>query len=147
MNNKMEAIFRKEVARLARKEVKAAVEPLRKEIVRLKASQRQLRRTVAREMGREPSKPPAFELPKPADTDAARIGPRWIRAMRKRHRISQQQLADLLGVSMSAVGSWEYSRSKPGTKNRAKLVALRRMNRKEIESLLADSQKPKPPSA
>lgn len=143
MYNKMEAVFRKEVRRLARKEVKAAVEPLRQEIVRLKATQRQLRRTVAREVGREPSKPPAFALPKPADTDSARIGPRWIRAMRKRHRISQQQLADILGVSMSAVGSWEYSRSKPGTKNRAKLVAIRRMNRKEIESLISIANSPK----
>jgi len=141
---KMESALRDEIARLARKEVKAGIDPLLKEIKRLKEGQRTLKRATAKGVAPAKVKPPKLELPPEAEAGAARIGPRWIRALRKRNKISQGQLADLVGVSLSAVGSWEYGRVKPGGENKAKLVALRKMSKPEVKALLGgNAEKPK----
>jgi len=144
---RMESALRDEIARLARKEVKAVIDPLLKEIKRLKEGQRTLKRATAKGVAPAKVKPPTLELPTQKAVEEARIGPRWLKALRKRNKISQGQLADLVGVSMSAVGSWEYGIAKPGGENKAKLVALRKMGKREVKALLAGGAAEEKPKA
>ena len=142
---KMESAFRDEIARLARKEIKSATDPLKKQVKELKAQLRALKKVAASGNAPAATKPAALKLPPKTEVEAARIGPRWIKALRKRNKLSQQQLADLVGVSISAVGSWEYGKAKPGGENKAKLVALRGMGKPEVKALVAGKAAPKKP--
>ena len=134
---RMESALREEIARLARKEVKNATDPLRKQIKGLKVALRKIRRE-ARNGARVQTKKTGLDLHASArEVAETRIGPRWIKALRKRHTLSQNQLADILEVSMSAVGSWEYGRAKPAGANREALVALRKLKPGELKAMMA----------
>jgi len=57
--------------------------------------------------------------------------------MAKRDSDTQGELAALVGVSTSAVGSWEYGKAKPEGHNREALVALRKLGKREVAGILA----------
>jgi DNA-binding transcriptional regulator YiaG len=60
----------------------------------------------------------------------ARVSALLIKKLRARLGITQGELATLIGVSTSAVGSWEYGKAKPEGHNREALVALRKLGRR-----------------
>ena len=60
-----------------------------------------------------------------------------IRTLRSRLDISQADLAQLVGVSAVAVGSWESGKSRPRPETKARIVALRALGRREVRRLLA----------
>jgi len=144
---KMESTLRGEIARLARKEIAFAVGPLTKQLVEFKKQVRTLKKAAAAGKPVAAVKPTKLELPSGKEVAESRIGPRWIKALRKRLGLSQGKLADIVGVSMSAVGSWEYGRAKPGGKNKAALVALRKLNKKGLRAMLGagDAKAPAKP--
>ncbi len=55
--------------------------------------------------------------------------------LRKEHNLSQEQLADELGVSRQAVSKWERGEASPDTDN---LIALARIYDTSLDSLLFD---------
>ena len=140
---KMESALREEISRLAKREIRTALKPLQKQIKDLRDQVRIAKKAAAEGKPAAELKPAKLELPSQEEADAARIGARWIKALRKRNKLSQGQLADLVGVSLSAVGSWEYGRAKPQGENRARLVALRAMSKPDVQSLLGEAAKPK----
>jgi DNA-binding transcriptional regulator YiaG len=71
------------------------------------------------------------------EVKAARLSPGLIKKLRARLGITQGELAALVGVSTSAIGSWEYGKAKPEGRNREALVALRRLGRREVRGILA----------
>jgi len=73
----------------------------------------------------------------PEEVKAARISSGLIKRLRKRLGITQGELAALVGVSTSAVGSWEYGKAKPEGHNREALVALRKLGKREVRGILA----------
>jgi DNA-binding transcriptional regulator YiaG len=73
----------------------------------------------------------------PEEVKAARLSPLLIKKLRARLAITQGELATLVGVSMSAVGSWEYGKAKPEGHNREALVALRKLGKREVRGILA----------
>jgi DNA-binding transcriptional regulator YiaG len=75
----------------------------------------------------------------PEEVKASRISPGLIKKLRARLGITQGELATLVGVSMSAVGSWEYGKAKPEGHNREALVALRKLGKRkrEVRGILA----------
>jgi DNA-binding transcriptional regulator YiaG len=102
-----------------------------------------LRKTVAvlARLGAEFQAQQAAERAKlavaPEEVKAARISPGLIKKLRARLGITQGDLATLVGVSMSAVGSWEYGKAKPEGHNREALVALRKLGKREVRGILA----------
>jgi transcriptional regulator with XRE-family HTH domain len=60
-----------------------------------------------------------------------------IKKLRRRLGITQSELATLVGVSHSAVGSWEYGKARPEGRNREALVALRGLGKREVRRILA----------
>jgi superfamily II DNA or RNA helicase/DNA-binding XRE family transcriptional regulator len=72
------------------------------------------------------------------------MDPAAIRSLRKRKDLTQQQFAELLGVSFVTLNRWENGQSKPSAMGRAKLLRLARHGTPEPEgahlgSTLADS--------
>jgi len=73
----------------------------------------------------------------PEEVKAARLSPLLIKKLRVRLGITQGELATIVGVSTSAVGSWEYGNAKPEGHNREALVALRKLGKRDVAGILA----------
>jgi DNA-binding transcriptional regulator YiaG len=140
---KIEQAIRDAVARGARREVRRVAGPLRRELRRARAAVKALRqeigalralaerwRTVQGERGWEPGV-------SEEEARAARLSPKLVRALRTRLGLSQASLGQLVGVSGAAVVAWERGRAAPAGRNRAALVALRRVGRRDAKRLLA----------
>jgi len=140
---KMEQMLRAEITRLAKKQVRPTYLPLARDVRRLKRTVSGLRKTVAvlARLGTELQAERAAERAKlaaaPEEVQAARISPLLIKKLRARLGITQGELATLVGVSTSAVGSWEYGKAKPEGHNREALVALRKLGKREVAGILA----------
>ena len=135
-------VLKFEIQRLARKEVRAAVTPLLKQVRELKRAQAQqkailssLNRTVqALAKGIDTGEAPA--QPAEEDVRRARISPASVRRQRKRLKLSQKQMADLLGVSTGSIVGWEAGKSSPRGKNRAAFLGVRDMGAQEAKRRL-----------
>jgi len=144
---KLESVIRESIARGARRQIRVAVMPLRREVLRLRRNVAGLRgalRTLhqsaagwKRMMEAAPPVPPVSE----AEAKAARLSPRLIQSLRKRLGLSQMALARLVGVSAPAVAHWEAGASTPTGQNRGTLVALRKVGKREVNQLLAQRVK------
>ena len=137
------ATLKAEITRLAKKQVRAANLPLARDVRRLKRTVSALRKTVVvlSRLGAELQAERAAERSKlaaaPEEVKAARISPGLIKKLRSRLGVTQGELATLVGVSQSAVGSWEYAKAKPEGHNREALVALRKLGKREVRGILA----------
>jgi DNA-binding transcriptional regulator YiaG len=140
---KMEQTLKSEITRLAKKQLRATCLPLAHDVRRLKRTVSALRKTVAvlARLGTKLQAERTAERAKlgvaPEEAKAARLSPLLIKKLRKRLKITQSELATLIGVSMSAVGSWEYWKARPEGHNREALVALRKLGKREVAGILA----------
>lgn len=141
---KVENALKAEITRLARKELRVTVEPMTKEIRRLKRTVAGLSRTLAGlektvAMHARSRRAGAAQPEAGADeVRAARISPGTIKNLRKKLGISQEKLAALLGVSPGAVAAWEQDRARPRGGNKAALAALRKLGKREVKRILAE---------
>ena len=139
---KLETVIKEAIARGARRQVRVVVTPLRREVVRLRKKVTDLHATVTtlrrsavgwkRLMEAAPAIPQVSE----EDAKAARLSPRLIASLRRRLGLSQMAMARLVGVSAPAVAHWEAGASTVTGQNRANLVALRRVGKREVKELL-----------
>lgn len=139
---KLEATLKSEISRLARREIRLAQGPLVAQIRTLSRrvraltteTQRLNRATRKLESARAAT---AAELKVPqSELASSRMSPGLIKKLRGRHSITQQQLAQLVGVSAAAVQSWEQGIARPTGNNREALVALRKMAAAEVAKLM-----------
>jgi DNA-binding transcriptional regulator YiaG len=154
---KIEMAIRDAIARGARKHVRSAATPLRRDVRRLRQAVRELRAQLValREVAARWKESHAGRGWAPAVSEeearAARLSPTLIRKLRHRLALSQAAVARLVGVSAAAVVQWEQGRAAPGGKNRAALVGLRRLGRRQAKRLLAsfatEGRKPRRPAA
>lgn len=145
---KIETAIRDGIARGARRQVRLAIGPLRRELRRLRGVIGQLRRDLAalrqvaarwQRAGEGMSRRPE---PSEEEARAARLSPGLVRKLRLRLGLRQSGLARLVGVSAGAVVQWESGRSAPAGQNRRALVGLRKLGRRDVSRLLADLPKP-----
>lgn len=74
------------------------------------------------------------ELDKMADLEKAKmVNPQ---AIREKFDLTQQELAQIMGVSSAAVSVWEKGESYPNSTNSAKLIHVSNMTKDEIEKAL-----------
>lgn len=145
---KIEETLKAEIARLARKELRATVAPLSKNMRDLKRTVSRLARMVdklkkAAEQETHHRAGKKGQLQASEDiVKAARISATTIKNLRKKLGVSQEKLAALLDVSPAAVAFWEQGRAKPRGKNRAALVALREIGRRDVKRILGEKGVP-----
>jgi len=139
---KMEEAMRSEIARLTSKEIRATCIPLARDVRQLKRTVAHLSRVVAslEKLGGELKEKKLAQKAKleadPAEVEAARFSAGLIRKLRKRLGLTQAQLASLVGVSGATVTFWEQGRNRPTEANKASLVALRKLGRRDVKALL-----------
>jgi len=147
---RIEQAFKAEISRLARREARVFFVPLKKQVVELKKEVAALRKEVKAQAGRIKElttklgmiyTPEAVlagaETPPPEKT---RLSPALIRKLRKRLKISQAELAKLVGVSLGTVGNWESGKVKPKPEYRVKLVSLRRYGVTQVRTMLREME-------
>jgi DNA-binding transcriptional regulator YiaG len=132
------ALLKSEISRLAKKEVRKEVAPLRKitagyrrEIAQLKRALASLNRT-AKQLAKPRTSP---EM----STDAGppvRFVAKGLVSLRRRLGVSADQLARLLGVSMQSVYNWERKKATPRKEQVAAIAALRGIGKKEAHQRL-----------
>ena len=111
--------MREEISRLTRKEARTACDPLYNQIQVLKKTIRdqrdviiKLQKNLARLEIRTPSSSQVLNSEE-GGTDKVRISPASIKRHRKRLKISQGEMGQLLKVSTNTVVRWEAGTSKP----------------------------------
>jgi DNA-binding transcriptional regulator YiaG len=140
---KLETVIKEAIARGARRQVRVGVTPLRREVVRLRRKVTDLQATVTtlrrNAVGWKRLMEAASAIPHVSEEDAkaARLSPRLIESVRRRLGLSQMALARLVGVSAAAVAHWVAGDSTPTGQNRAALVGLRKVGKREVKELLA----------
>jgi len=140
---KVETIIKSEIVRLAKREMRKVVTPLRRDVRALKNGASQLRKAVlglerfiAIQKKEWEKKPPLKAAPEEVAT--ARLSPRLIRSLRRRLGLSQRGLARLAGVSPLAVYQWESGTFKPKQEKKGVLIALRKLGRRDAKKLLEE---------
>lgn len=69
---------------------------------------------------------------------SARITGKVVKNLRKKLGISQEKLAALLDVSPGAVAFCEQGRARPRSDNKAAIIALRTLGRRDVKRMLKD---------
>jgi len=138
------ALFKSEITRLARREVKAAVEPLRK----INAVQRrhiaELRRDVAALQKRVDALSKASPAPRATVatsdgvTTSTRFSAKGLKSLRARLGLSASDFGRLANASGQSVYNWETGKTVPGATQRATLASLRGLGKREAAKRLAD---------
>jgi DNA-binding transcriptional regulator YiaG len=147
---KVESIFRAEMVRLARREMRKDLLPLRRDVRSFRATISQLRKSVSelerfatqqKKVSREEGIP--LEVP-PEEVKKARFSPRLIKSLRKRLSVTQKELAALAGVTVGAVFQWEKGIFEPAEGKKKTLIALRKLGRREARRILNEQKAKKP---
>jgi DNA-binding transcriptional regulator YiaG len=135
------SVLREEIGRLARKEIRREVGPLKKTNSELRrtvsalktemtALQRQIKFLEKQEKRR------LEEDPKEMPTKAVRFSPKWVKADRHRLGLSAKDYGALIGVSSLTIYSWESGKSKPRAKRLAAWAEVRGIGKREAQRRL-----------
>jgi DNA-binding transcriptional regulator YiaG len=144
------AVLREEIRRLARKEIREQIAPLKKSMTelrkRLSDAQREigtLQKTVRTLEAEEARR--LTTAPKPEPESRIRFSPKWVAADRARLGLSADDYGRLVGVSGQTIYAWERGTSKPRKERLAAWAAVRgigkRAARQRLELLDRTQQK------
>jgi DNA-binding transcriptional regulator YiaG len=132
-------ILKQEIIRLARKTAKPEIDKLKHDIAELKRYVTEQAKLI-KKLETEVTTPADAKAPVVATDEAPgtikRLGPKLIRAQRKRLGLSQREFALLLGVSTNTLVLWESGKTAPREKVRAQFAAIREMGRREANQKL-----------
>mgnify|MGYP003592213758 CR=1 FL=1 len=138
-------MLQQEIMRLARKETRAAIQPLAAVLRERKKQIRELQEQVVR-LNRQckalaAALPKNLAPPKPeeeAEGARLRITSKGMKSLRKRLRLTQIEFAKLLRVSPQAVWKWEHHSGaiRAQSRTRQTLLQVRQMGAKEAQDHL-----------
>jgi DNA-binding transcriptional regulator YiaG len=143
-------VLREEIQRLAKKQVKLGLSPLKRDHMRLKKSVADLRRQVAalNGMNRELLKKVTPVVAEGATEKAATLRPtsKGLDKLRRRLGLTQVQFGRLLGVSGQAVAHWaaEDGRVRMRNATLAALAGIQNIGKREALRRLNAIVEPKP---
>ncbi len=136
------AVLKDEIARIARKEVRAQTEDFRKTSAQYRAHIAALRRRVdelERQLKRV-SKTSARAATPEADEESQgpprRFSASRLAAQRRKLGLSAADFATLLGVSGQSVYKWEHGEARPRAKQLEAIAALRGIGKREAAQRL-----------
>jgi DNA-binding transcriptional regulator YiaG len=129
-------VLKAETSRLARKEAKALVEPLRKanaqyrrDIAELKRQLQAMTREVEFLTRQEQKR---VQAPAPASAaNGKRFSPAGLAAHRERLGLAAADYAELVGVSTQTIYNWEKGKSVPRKEQLAALAAVKGIGKRE----------------
>lgn len=135
----LSTILKGEITRLARKEIRAAVDPVRKanagqrkEIAELKRQIAALQRDL--KASRKPSKVVAQEGEASGRT---RFSAKGLKSLRAKLGLSAGEFGLLVGASGQSIYKWETGKALPRASQQAALAAVRGIGKREAANRLA----------
>lgn len=135
----LSSILKSEIARLARKEIKGAIDPLRKANVGFRREIAELKRQVAAlqrdlKASSKSSKSRVERVGKSAGN--TRFVPKGLKSLRARLGLSASDFGRLIGASGQSVYNWEAGKTVPRGAQQAALAALRGLGKREAANRL-----------
>lgn len=134
------SVLKSEITRLARKEIRGAVEPLRKANAGYRREIAELKRQLAglqREL-----KASGRAAPRVAPVEAVRAPrfvPQGLKSLRARLGLSASDFGRLVGASGQSVYNWEAGKAVPRAGQQAALAAVRGLGKREAARRLEAS--------
>jgi DNA-binding XRE family transcriptional regulator len=132
-----------EISRIARKEVRAEAESLKKQSAQHRSQIAALKRQVAalEKAVRQVSKgtrPKAAEVPaKASDAAGLRFRAKGFAAHRARLGLSAAQAGAMLGVSGQTIYQWEQGKAKPRARQMPAIAAMRKLSKSQAQEIAA----------
>ena len=139
---RVETALKTEIIRLARKEDRSLAKKNAEEFKRLNRKLAMVVNELNALKRRQDAAVSQQRLEKVKETspealENTRLSPKLIKKLRKKLKISQPQMARLVGVSNASIGFWESGTVKPRPAMRAKIIGLRQLGRRDVQRLLA----------
>jgi DNA-binding transcriptional regulator YiaG len=142
-------VLKEEIARLARKEIRAQVGDTQKQVAKQRRDIAELKR-VNTELNRrlnflekqekqrleQPAEPKIIIQKSDGTTEAettARFSPKWLAKHREKLDLSAADYAKLVGCSPLSIYKWEKGESTPRAKQRDALAAIRGIGKREAQ--------------
>ena len=135
----IKAVLSEEIRRLAKKEIRTALIPLVKTVTEQRHTISELKKRIAvleksgitEKSVRESDTAPAEEIKK------LRLNAAGIVRVRSKLKLTQNEFAKLLGVSLHTVSFWELGKTSPRAEAKVAICALRSAGKREIKRRLA----------
>ena len=135
------SVIKSEITRLARKEIKGAIDPIRKanaahrrEIAELKRQIASLQRGLTTSVKKSKSSSVAVS----ESARDTRFVPKGLKSLRARLGLSAADFGLLVGASGQSVYNWEAGKSVPRQAQQAALTAVRGLGKREAAKRLED---------
>lgn len=133
-------LLKSEISRIARKEIRAETQLLKKasaqyrsEIAALKRRLADQERLLSRLRKNSRSAAPAADSPK------LRFRSEGFASLRKKLGVSAAEMGQLVGVSAQTIYHWEKGVSKPRSSQLAEIAAVRKLGKREVSARLAQA--------
>lgn len=132
------ALLKSEIARVARKEVRAEIEPVRRANTQYRSSIAALKRQVEaleKQLGRAKRQSRVAASALAADEGeggSLRFRQAGFASMRQKFGISAADMGKLIGVTGQSVYAWEQGKSRPRASQLAAIAAVRKLGKREV---------------
>jgi DNA-binding transcriptional regulator YiaG len=139
-------VLKGEIARIARKEVRAEVQELRKASAQQRAHIAALRRRIddlerqLKRVGKAPARAAAGAAEESEGGTPRRFSAARLAAQRKKLGLSAADFAALLGVSGQSVYKWEHGEARPRARQLEAIAELRGIGKREAAARLEKLQ-------
>ena len=134
--------LKSEISRLAKKEVRAETQALKKASAQYRSEIAALKRRIAgleaqiKKQGKSAARVKAAEKTDEGSGTSLRFRVAGFAALRKKLNISAAEMGKLLGVSAQSVYHWETGKTKPRASQLAAISAVRKMGKREVTAKL-----------
>lgn len=131
-----------EISRIARKEVRAEIQALKKASAQYRSEIAALKRRIA-SLESFLKKVPKTQALNPesaeegSDSPSLRFRVAGFSALRKKLRLSAAEMGKLIGVSAQSVYHWETGKTKPRASQLLAISAVRKMGKREVAAKLS----------
>lgn len=140
----IQTLLKTEIARIARREVRAETERLKKSSTNYRSQIAALKRSVAaleKQLTRQRRGAAAAASGDEEEGEGQRgfrFSAKGLAAQRRRLGLSAREVALLLGVSSLSVYKWEQGKARPRAKQMEAISQLRRMGKREAAARLSE---------
>jgi DNA-binding transcriptional regulator YiaG len=139
----LSSVLKSEIIRISKKEISAAIKPLKDANISLKKTVTELKKRISA-LESENKKlllnTTKKEEPQsvPENVENLRITSKTVHSLRKKLGLSQEMFGKLLGVSSNAVHTMEHKKGqlKPRTATLTKLLEIKSMGKREVLKIL-----------
>jgi DNA-binding transcriptional regulator YiaG len=134
----LSSVLKSEITRLARKEIKSSVDPLRKTNAAHRREIAELKRQIA-SMQRElkaSNKTPRVAKDDSSQSRNVRFSAKGLKSLRARLGLSAADFGQLVGASGQSIYSWEAGKAIPRVGQQAALASVRGLGKREAAKRL-----------